>query len=117
MLPCNLARGEVVNVLRDQASRFLKFVESLVQILLFLERESARERLPRSLQVFLRTGASGSASGIGAERRSGGRSVCGPNHCGEQHTDSCGQPSHVNYYRMLACGCLAREILGRELRS
>ena len=122
MLPRDLPRGEVLDVLRDQASGFLKFVKGLVEILQivvlrFLEFEAAREGLAGSLQVFLRTVAGGRPSGIGAERGSGCRSVRGQTHSGQQQINSRRQPSHISYYRMPAWLCLAREILDRELRS
>ena len=60
MLPRDLPRGEVLDVLRDEAGRFLKFVKGLVEILQivarrFLEFEAARESLAGGLQVFDRT--------------------------------------------------------------
>ncbi len=94
MLSRNLPRSKVLDVLWDQARRFLKFVKGLVEILQilvlrFLEFEAAREGLASGFQVFLGTVADGRAAGIGTERWSGYRSVRGQTHSGQQQTNSC----------------------------
>src|SRR5260370_6476313 len=78
MLPCHLTRGEVLHVLRDQASRFLEFVEGLVEILQilvlrFLELEAARESLAGGFQGFDRTFTSGGAPRVWGKSRGDGR--------------------------------------------
>ncbi len=67
-LSCQFTRCQVVCVLRDQAGRFLKFVQSLVQILRFLEFDPARESVSGRLQVFRRAVTGGRPLGIGTER-------------------------------------------------
>jgi hypothetical protein len=52
--------------LRDEASRFLKFVKSLVQIARFLELKPTLESLSGVLQIFGVTMAGRRASGIRA---------------------------------------------------
>src|SRR5260370_18858195 len=94
MLPCHLTRGEVLHVLRDQASRFLEFVEGLVEILQilvlrFLELEAARESLAGGFQVFDRTFTGGRARRARAKpwgpRREGPRA---PDHTPAPHNTS-----------------------------
>src|SRR5260370_19453541 len=123
MLACHLARGQVLHVLREQARRFLKFVESFVEtlefvVLRFLEFEARRKGLAGGFQVFSDTAAGRRTRGIRTQRwRLGWGSVRSQTHSDQQQRNSCWQPSHSSYYRMPSCWCLAIEILGRELRS
>jgi len=77
MLAHEFARGQVFEVLRNEASGFLEFVEGLIEILRiiilrFFKFEAAGEGLAGGFQVFRWTMATGRAAGVGTERKSGG---------------------------------------------